>query len=363
MVSMFERARNSFLGSVVGLLLIIGSPIFLFLNEGKAVKMAEALDHIAHVVHHVGSHHIDPNNNGKLVHVDGPCDIQEPAQDSILQVPVKPAVLVRQVQCYKKFEYKDKKTGAVRSEERWVKVHHEQGSINSQVFYAKKVVVGKYQLSQQLIEEMKGFQKQFVPISKKVIQKQNQGPVYQDFLNSFKIKKGVLYRGKNIDSPQVGDMKISYYEVRPKDVSVIAKQEEGRLEAYQPEQDVSFMFQNDFTFIQAGLVSAQNMLLAREHNVAHKINLRRIFGIICVLVGFLLFFGPLTTLVSWIPLVNGIVGLGVLITSLMFTTAISILSISAGWLVYRPMFFVIALLVIILLFVGVGRFGKHRSAQ
>lgn len=362
MMGIVERAKNSFLGSVVGLLLIVGCPVFLFLNEGKAVKMAEALDHLAHVVHHVGSHHVDPQNNGNIVHVDGPVDVKEPAQDPLLQLPVKSTVLYREVKVFQKFKHKDKKTGEVRTEKRWVREYRQEGSVGSQQFFAQKVQVGEFELSSKLIREMQRFPRQFVPVAKKNINKKNKGPAEQDLLHGFRVQKGFLYKGKSIESPHVGDVKIGYYKVAPSNVSVIAKQDNKELVAYNPSDNVSIMFRNDFTFIQPGKTSAQDMLVAREKNVAHKINMRRVGGILFLLLGFILLFGPFAAFVRWIPIVNGIVGLGILLASFVLTAGISALSIAAGWIAYRPLVFVIALLVVAILFIGVGRYGKSHNA-
>lgn len=67
----FSRLGNSIKNIFVGLLLIIGAPILLFWNEGRAVKTEQSLKEGLSVVVSVNPNTIDKKNEGKLVHFSG----------------------------------------------------------------------------------------------------------------------------------------------------------------------------------------------------------------------------------------------------------------------------------------------------
>ena len=69
--SWLQRIISSFVGVLVGLVLIVASIVGIFWNEGRAIDTARALAEGAGAVVSVDASAVDPANEGKLVHVMG----------------------------------------------------------------------------------------------------------------------------------------------------------------------------------------------------------------------------------------------------------------------------------------------------
>ena len=82
-VSYGSRIGDSFRGMLPGILMFLGAFPLLFWNEGRAVKTVRALDEGQGVVIEVESNKtIDPDNDGKLVHMTGRADVSNVIEDA-----------------------------------------------------------------------------------------------------------------------------------------------------------------------------------------------------------------------------------------------------------------------------------------
>ncbi|MBV9964654.1 MAG: hypothetical protein JO008_03060, partial [Alphaproteobacteria bacterium] len=77
-----QRLLGSFVGALIGMLLVIGSVVLLWWNEGRAVDAIRALDQGARQVVEANATAVDPANNGKLVHLSGMMTARTPAKDA-----------------------------------------------------------------------------------------------------------------------------------------------------------------------------------------------------------------------------------------------------------------------------------------
>jgi hypothetical protein len=77
-----QRIVQSFVGAVIGVLLVIGSIVLLWWNEGRAVEAIRALDQGARQLVEASATAADPANNGKLVHLSGAMTTHAPARDT-----------------------------------------------------------------------------------------------------------------------------------------------------------------------------------------------------------------------------------------------------------------------------------------
>ncbi|MBV9586410.1 MAG: hypothetical protein JO213_16160, partial [Alphaproteobacteria bacterium] len=75
-----QRLLGSFVGALIGMLLVIGSVVLLWWNEGRAVDAIRALDQGARQVVEANATAVDPANNGKLVHLSGMMTARAPAK-------------------------------------------------------------------------------------------------------------------------------------------------------------------------------------------------------------------------------------------------------------------------------------------
>jgi hypothetical protein len=96
----FSRIGQSIAGVLFGIVLILGSGVLMFWNEGRAVQTARSLAEGQGVVVDVDAARVDPGNDGKLVHVTGDLKTTAPLNDPEFGVSVPAARLVRTVEMY-----------------------------------------------------------------------------------------------------------------------------------------------------------------------------------------------------------------------------------------------------------------------
>src|SRR5437868_13646566 len=77
-----QRIGQSFVGALIGVLLVIGSIVLLWWNEGRAVDAIRALDQGARQRAEAHATAVDPANNNKLVHLSGAMTTRAPARDT-----------------------------------------------------------------------------------------------------------------------------------------------------------------------------------------------------------------------------------------------------------------------------------------
>jgi len=108
--SWFKRLGNAFKGILFGFLLIGISFVLLFWNEGRAVKTMKTLKEGKGIVVPIRADKLDPENNGKLVHVTGKATTEEILEDSVFNVSIRAIKLKRVVQMYQWKEVVTSKT-------------------------------------------------------------------------------------------------------------------------------------------------------------------------------------------------------------------------------------------------------------
>lgn len=108
--SWFKRFGNAFKGILFGFLLIGISFVLLFWNEGRAVKTMKTLKEGKGIVVPIRADKLDPENNGKLVHVTGKATTEEILEDSVFNVSIRAIKLKRVVQMYQWKEVVTSKT-------------------------------------------------------------------------------------------------------------------------------------------------------------------------------------------------------------------------------------------------------------
>src|SRR5438270_12574653 len=81
-----QRIGQSFVGALIGILLVIGSIVLLWWNEGRAVDAIRALDQGARQLVEANATAVDPANNNKLVHLSGAMTTRAPARDTVFGI-------------------------------------------------------------------------------------------------------------------------------------------------------------------------------------------------------------------------------------------------------------------------------------
>src|SRR5579862_5861077 len=106
-----SRIMNSFLGLLLGPVLVIGAIWLLGWNEGRAVQAIRGLAEAQSVLVESSAGSVNPGNDGKLVHVVGATSASAAIEDSDLGLSFDGQVAVdRNVEMYQWKEKKEEKT-------------------------------------------------------------------------------------------------------------------------------------------------------------------------------------------------------------------------------------------------------------
>lgn len=98
--SWFSRIGNAFKGMVVGFILFIAAFPLLFWNEGRTIKQTKSLNEAQSVLVQADSKNLNPDNDKKLVYMNGEAKTEETLSDDIFPVSVNAFKLQRNVEMY-----------------------------------------------------------------------------------------------------------------------------------------------------------------------------------------------------------------------------------------------------------------------
>jgi hypothetical protein len=372
--SWLSRVGRSFAGIIFGLLLIVGSCVLLFWNEGRAVTTARSLTEGAGLVQTVAADKVEPANEGKLVHVTGTLSTSGPATDNDFAVKSDGVRLVRHVEMFQWSEESESETNkklgggettktTYKYKRDWAdkpidssKFHERNGHANPQMAWrgrqmlAPRIKLGAFSMPDNLLgdfgrEEALTVGDDQVAAAQKHIQKPVQAV------------DGALYVGKDPAQPSVGDFKITFAEVKAQTASVIARQAGPTFEAYRTRAG------GNVELIKAGSVPASDMFKEAQDDNRIWTWLIRLGGCVAMFVGFLLVMGPLSVLADVIPILGDIVGAGTAVVAFLCTSAIAPLVIAIAWFVYRPVVALITLVVGGALVAGIVYLARQRRAR
>ncbi len=341
------RIKGAIGGIVVGVVLFGASFPLLFWNEGRAVKRYKALKEGQGVVVTVDAGEVSPNNEGRLVHTTGLATTEETLRDREFGIAQNALRLRRTVEMYQWIEEQDsetrKKVGGgtetdttytyrnewrdelVRSSEFEEQAGHENPSdipFKSLDLLAEKATLGAYRLPSSMVARISAFEDLSVPEGAKpprLVRKKGQAYA------------GGFYIGDAPDSPQVGDVRISFSVVKPTTISVVAQQDGSTFRPYQTQAGGSV------DLLQTGTHSSEEMFAA-----AHAANrmltwFLRVAGFLCMFFGLLLVFKPLSVLADVLPVLGTIVGAGSGLIAFLAAAPLSLVTIAIAWVVYRPL--------------------------
>ncbi len=341
-----SRLGGAFKGIIIGILLVIASLVLLFWNEGRAVKRYKTLKEGSGAVIVVSAEVVDSGNEGKLVHMTGMVTSDEILTDTSFGVSSQALKLLRIAEMYQwqqesRSEEKKKIGGGTETTTTYTyNTVWAENLINSDQFrkadghqnpvdmayrsvelVAAQPMVGAFTLAPGLMQKISGYKPLVL------------GPDYTlpDGIQG----KGLLgstgiYLGEYPDNPQIGDIRISFKELKPLTISLVAGQKNDTLQSYQTKVGGSI------ALLQAGEYSAEMMFqqAGQSNNILTWI-LRGV-GFVLMLIGFHLVLAPLSVFADVLPILGSLVGVGTGIIAALFTVSLSILTVAVAWLVYRP---------------------------
>ncbi|MCQ2204096.1 MAG: TMEM43 family protein [Bacteroidales bacterium] len=382
------RVKRSAGGIKSGIILFVAGTCLLWWNEGRAVKTATMLEEAQDVAVHVENvENVDPALNGKLIHATANATTKDVLTDTDFGVSATAIKLDRKVEYYQyvedcQTESKDKLGGSEETTKTYTcKVEWVRTPVNSSSFHgsnatsyknitlmnfedkscvAQNVSFGGYHLNSSLTNGISDNSATNVKINQSVIDKWNSN-IRQTMKaqndNFVHINDNVVYFGRNPNSPQIGDVRVTFTQVNPGIVSILAQVKGDTFE--------SFTAKNGKTLsaIKMGAISMDQMFESEQE--ANKIFLwiLRIVGWIVICMAFKSIFSILSTIFKVVPFVANILNWGVGLVSKVLGTTWSLLIIGIAWIAYRPILAGCILGVAVIITVLYIVKGKNKAPQ
>jgi hypothetical protein len=336
-----QRLGGSFVAALIGLILVPASVAVLYWNEGRAVDAIRALNRGAAAIVEVDAASVDPQANGKLVHVSGTMQPTTSARDPIFGVTGDG--LLRLSRTAEMYQWKEatssqsqQSIGGSKTTETTYTYQHvwsDQPIVSTQFkvrdghqnppmqvrsanFNADEVKLGAYRVDPSLLNKVSTF----APL-----QAQSAPPAgYQAAGDGF-------YHGQNPSQPAIGDVRVSFAGIPAQTISVAAAQSNGVLTGYRDA--------NGYTIALAepGVVTAAGLFHDEQKSEGQLTWILRGAGFVAMLIGFVCVTRPLTMIFAVVPFLESLVGAGAFLVALTLAVPITLATIAVAWIVHRPL--------------------------
>jgi hypothetical protein len=367
--SWMSRIGGAIKGVIFGLVLFFGALVLLFWNEGRAVERYKTLKEGGGSVVSIAADRVDQGNEGKLVHVSGRAESGGVVVDPEFAVRAKAIKIIRSVEMYQwaensRSETRKKLGGGEETvttytyEKRWSERRidssgfkqpeghgNPQMPYQSETFVAPEVRLGAFRLPRFLVDQ--------INVSRP-LQLSDDVVAQAKFPPRAKRHETGLYLGFSADSPQLGDIRVSYSVVEDTEVSLAAEQHGDSFKAYKTKAG------GTIALLQIGQVPAEAMFAQAQQSNTMLTWVLRVGGFVLMFIGFRMILGPLAVLSDVVPAIGSLVGSGVSMISGVIAAVLSTLTIAIAWIVYRPLLGIS--LVVLAAVVGFFIVGKVRKA-
>ena len=358
-----SRLGGSFAGLLIGPILVIVAIGLLWWNEGRAVQAIMGLSSAASAVVEVQPGPVSPANDGKLVHVVGPATAQAKIQDSDVGIAFDGQVAVARTA--EMYQWKEKQESRTQS--------NVGGSQTTTTTYTYSQAWSDQPIDSSEFKHPEGHQNPSMPFksTRMVAGDAKLGgyaldaatlgiPDLQQALTPDApagwTRDGTQFYKGNSAAPKVGDMRVAYQGLASgATLSVLAAQSGG---GFAP-----FVTPNNY---RVDLVAVGNepasLMIANEKKAEATLTwILRGAGALLMFIGFMLFFGPLSTMASILPFLGGIVRGAAAAISFVIALPLSLVVIALAWIAYRPLIGGGLLIVAAGAFYGLWRWHKGRT--
>nr|XP_027787710.1 transmembrane protein 43 [Marmota flaviventris] len=348
-----ERLSETSGGMFVGLMTFLLSFYLIFTNEGRALKTATSLaEGLSLVVSPESIHMVAPENEGRLVHIVGALRTSKLLSDPNYGVHLPAVKLRRHVEMYQWVETEESREytedGQTKTETRYSyntewrsevvssrnfdrEIGHKNPSamaVESFTATAPFVQIGRFFLSAGLIDKIDNFK----PLSLAKLEDPHVDIVRRgDF----------FYHSENPKYPEVGDLRVffSYAGLSSDDpdlgpahvVTVIARQRGDQLVPYSTKSGDTLLL------LHHGDFSAEEAFRREQKSNSMRTWGLRAAGWMAMFTGLSLMTRILYTLVDWFPVLRDLVNIGLKAFAFCVATSLTLLTVAAGWLFYRPL--------------------------
>ncbi len=363
-----QESRFKSLWLICGLALVLGALVLLFYNESRSVTRYHRLmeDGVDELVPLGGGSH-DPENNGKLVHVQGLAKPAASVSDPVFGVSARVIKLRRNVKMYQWEESPASDKGGlpetacsytpVWSERRIPSEgfsndgyrNPEKMPWTEQTFVAPRVKVGELDLSPKLIGQINLFRP--LPV---------EGPPPPNLpglpKKPIQAVGGEYYIGQTPQIPAIGDIRVGFEQVRPTNVSIVARQQGKTLyPVVLPGKRVDAL--------KLGFHTADSMLRFPHEQSAFAIWGLRLLGFSLAFLGLVMLFRGLAVLEQGLPLLGELAHRGDSVVAFLIALALGFVAISLSWMPARPVLSWALLLVAAAFFAGIKILPSQQESQ
>jgi hypothetical protein len=329
-----------------GLLVLLVATIVLFWNEGRSLRQARALAEGEAVVKTVVTAAIDPQNEGRLVHLAGETSGGQKLHDHDLGIEVAGLRLMRRVEMFQWKEEHASRSGRGSGETEadftysrtwseepidWTRFRFPQDhknppmpAITSRSFVAKDARIGAFRIDERIIT-MLGHGAAFnVPAGATGLAHDRLGRPTQAV-------QGGIFAGDDPAAPRVGDVRISYTVLSHQSVSLAGRQNGDGIVPFRTANG------NEILLAQTGMHDAAEMFDFAEGANTAMTWILRLFGAALICLGWRVVLRPLQMIASYVPIADALAAFGVGVAALLATLVTAPLVIGIAWLFYRPL--------------------------
>ena len=380
-VSYGSRISGSFKGMLPGVLMFLAAFPILFWNEGRAVKTARALDEGQDVVIEVESNkEVDPQYDGRLVHMAGFANTKEILQDATFGITGTWIRLEREVEIYQWVEDSETvekknlggsvtKTTTYSYSLKWCNGRVDSSSFKksghdnppgdmefeSEKWQAEEVSFGAFRLSPWQIDHIGDDRAYVLPES------------FTSRVDRVQVAGGVIYvperatraNPKNVrnvaSETRPGDMRVRYRVVRPHNVSIVAKQRGDSFVPFTSKKGKGYQV----NLLADGIADSNEMFETARTGNAILTWFLRIVGFFLMFRGLKKFLAPISTLGDVLPLLGDLLEVGVGLVAGVIAFACALLTCAVAWIFYRP---VLGVTLIVVAGAGIWFLWQKRAA-
>lgn len=339
-----SRIGKSAKGMIAGLMMLVAGIALLFWNEGRAVKTHKALLESQGEVVSIDAQHItEPSMEGKLVHISGTADSDQPLTDPMLGVSVAALKLQRYVETY---QWQETSTSEERKtmggDTETVTTYHyskvwssqkidsqnfkkpdghnnpAEWPYNNETWTAPDIRIGNYALSNAHKSLIDNFQQ--LPIPEAI-----------ELPAGLKKISNTLYGGSTPKKPEVGDQRISFNFIPAQVYSAIGDTNKGALREHVASNG------HKVALVQAGEHTADAMFEQAKSDNAQLTWILRLVGSALLVFAFMLVLKPLSVLADVVPLIGTIVEVGTGFVGFLLGVSLALITICIAWIFYRPL--------------------------
>lgn len=337
-----SRLMESLDALVLGVVLFVVSfPVLLF-NESYVVRMERSLQEGSKAVVDVPSDRVDPANESMLVHVTGRATTDESIADPTFGVSAHAIKLRRKVEMYQWQEASSKAPDATGSPTEttysyspvWSEQPIDSGGFNepqghrnppmpfsSVEYVAADVKLGAFKLNPHIVAQLRGGDPVDVSPAR-----------LPDLVHARASRLESGFEIGDPASPRIGDLRVTFEQLRSPQVSIVARQTRDTFEAYRAASGGSV------ELVVMGIASVDTIFAgARSANsFGPRAWLLRCLGFVLMSAGLALVPSSFSTLGEVAPVVCSLMRFGRAIGCGLVALCLSLVTVAAAWIRFRP---------------------------